>query len=65
MTTLNVPGMTCGHCKATVEKAVAGVDTGATVNVDLDARSISVESAVSDAALIDALKVAGYEATVA
>jgi hypothetical protein len=26
MITLNVPDMSCGHCKATVEKAVAGVD---------------------------------------
>lgn len=35
MTKLNVPGMSCGHCKAAVEKAVAGVDPGAHVDVDL------------------------------
>ncbi|MGR3292133.1 MAG: heavy-metal-associated domain-containing protein [Paracoccaceae bacterium] len=65
MTKLNVPGMSCGHCKATVEKAVAGVDAGASVDVDLENRTVSIQSAVADAVLIDALKEGGYEATVA
>ncbi len=65
MTKLNVPGMTCGHCKSSVEKAVAGVDADADVNVDLENRTVSIDSKVSDAALIDALKEGGYEATVA
>jgi copper chaperone len=65
MTKLNVPEMSCGHCKASVEKAVASVDAGASVNIDLENRTVSVETSVADAALIDALKAEGYEATVA
>ena len=57
--------MSCGHCKAAVEKAVAGVDADARVDVDLENRTVSIDSAVTDTALIDALKAGGYEATVA
>jgi len=65
MTKLNVPDMSCGHCKATVEKAVAGVDAGASVDVDLGDRTVSIDSSAPAAALIDALKASGYEATLA
>ncbi len=64
MTKLNVPDMSCGHCKVAIEKAVAGVDADARVSVDLENRTVSIESAAADAALIDALKAGGYEATV-
>ena len=64
MTKLNVPEMSCGHCKAAIEKAVAGVDADARVSVDLENRTVSIESSIADAALIDALKAEGYEATV-
>ncbi len=64
MTKLKVPEMSCGHCKAAIEKAVAGVDADARVSVDLENRTVSIESAIADAALIDALKAGGYEATV-
>jgi len=65
MTKLNVPDMSCGHCKAAIEKAVAGVDANANVSVDLDNRTVSITSTINDAALIDALKAEGYEATIA
>ncbi len=65
MTKLMVPEMSCGHCKAVIEKAVAGVDADARVSVDLENRTVSIESSIADAALIDALKAGGYEATVA
>ncbi len=64
MTKLNVPEMSCGHCKAAIETAVAGVDADARVSVDLENRTVSIESSIADAALIDALKAGGYEATV-
>ena len=64
MTKLNVPEMSCGHCKVAIEKAVAGVDADARVSVDLENRTVSIESSIADAALIDALKAGGYEATV-
>jgi len=65
MTELKVPDMSCGHCKATIEKAVAGVDAKADVSVDLENRTVSIASTLEDAALIDALKAGGFEATVA
>ncbi len=64
MTNLNVPKMSCGHCKATIEKAVAGVDADASISVDLENRTVSIESKLDDAALIDALKAGGYESSV-
>lgn len=65
MTKLKVPEMSCGHCKVAVENAVAGVDAGASVDVDLETRTVSIQSTVTDAALIAALKEGGYLATVA
>ena len=64
MTKLNVPEMSCGHCKVAIEKAVAGVDADARVTVNLENRTVSIESVSADAALIDALKAGGYEATI-
>ena len=63
MTKLNIPDMTCGHCKAAVEKAVASVDASAKVAVDLDARTAEIDSSADLAAILAALKEKGYEAT--
>ncbi len=65
MTKLKVPEMSCGHCKAAVEKAVASVDAQAKVDVDLENRTVQVETSAANDALIAALKEEGYEATVA
>lgn len=64
MTKLSIPDMSCGHCKATVERAITGQDAAARVAVDLDARTVAVESAAPVAALIKALTDEGYPATV-
>lgn len=63
--TLNVPDMSCGHCKAVVEKAIADTDAGAEVEVDLGTRTVAVESVAPAAALIAALDAAGYVASLA
>ena len=62
MTRLSIPEMSCGHCKASVEKAVTSVDPAARVAVDLITRRVNISSISTTAALIAALKVAGYEA---
>jgi copper chaperone len=64
MTRLSIPDMSCGHCKATVEKTVAGLDPAATVVVDLTSRHVDVTSNGTVEALIAALKGAGFSATV-
>ncbi len=65
MITLNVPDMTCGHCKASVEQALAGVDPMAIVAVDLTTRHVDVTTTATPAALIGALKTVGFAATAA
>ena len=63
MTKFNVPEMSCNHCKASIEKAIKGVDAAAEIDVDLDAKIVAVESRIAEAAIVDAIKDAGYEAT--
>ncbi len=63
MIKLNIPDMTCGHCKAAVEKAVASVDANAKVAVDLDTRTVEIDSSADMAVILSALKEEGYEAT--
>lgn len=60
--TYSVPGVSCAHCREAIEgevSQVAGVDA---VNVDLDAKTVSVEGeALDEAAIIAAIDEAGYE----
>lgn len=63
MTKFNVPEMTCNHCKASIEKAIRVVDAAAHVDVDLAAKTVAVDSKIAEAAIVSAIKEAGYEAT--
>lgn len=62
MTELSVPDMTCGHCKATVEAALANVPGAGQVTVDLDARTVAVSGNAPVDALCAALEESGYPA---
>ena len=64
MTTLSIPDMSCGHCKASVESALAAVPGARDIVVDLDRRQVSVEGDAPVPALIEALAGAGYPAQV-
>ncbi|MDQ2065597.1 cation transporter [Xinfangfangia sp. CPCC 101601] len=59
MTTFSVPEMSCGHCKASVEAALAPIS--ATVRVDLEQRRVTTEGAEA-AAVISALAAIGFPA---
>lgn len=63
---LKVEGMTCQHCVMHVTKALESVPGVSEVSVDLDSGSATLEAtdAVSDDALVKAVKDADYEATV-
>lgn len=61
MTELLVPDMTCAHCQASIEKAVAGLDPKAKVNVDLSTHRVSIDSAVASDRLLQAIRDAGFE----
>ena len=64
MTTLSVPDMSCGHCKATVEAALGAVPQAGEVKVDLGTRQVEVTGPAPAADLLKALDAAGYPATV-
>lgn len=57
-----VTGMTCAACSARVEKAVNKVEGVTSCSVSLLTNSMGVEGDVSDAAIIQAVKDAGYGA---
>ena len=61
MTTYHVPGMHCGGCRGTVERALKGSDPDARVAFDAEARTVSVDSRLDDAALRRAIEGSGYE----
>lgn len=65
MTTLSIPDMSCGHCKASVEAALAAIPCTSDILVDLATRQVTVGGAAPVAALLAALDAAGYPARVA
>ena len=62
-TVINVNGMMCGHCKATVEKVTRGVEGVSNSMVNLDAKNVTIEhSADTDLEKVKkAITDAGYE----
>jgi copper chaperone CopZ len=60
--TLHVPGMTCGHCKMSVEGEVGKVAGVASVAVDLDSKLVTVAGDTLDrVAIVAAIDEAGFE----
>ena len=63
MTTFHIPDMSCGHCKATVEKTTKVLAPEAHINFDIDARRIALDSVMLGAKVEAALAEASYPAT--
>ncbi|WP_027726189.1 copper chaperone CopZ [Tuberibacillus calidus] len=62
--TLNVQGMTCGHCKMAVEGALKKLDGVSSAEVNLEAANVAVtydESKVTVEAMKEAIEDQGYE----
>ena len=60
--TYSVPGMSCGHCRAAITSEVEKVAGVASVDVDLDAKRVTVAgSALDDTAVRAAIDEAGYD----
>ena len=60
--TYAVPGMSCGHCRAAIAAEVERVPGVASVDVDLDARRVTVAGEqLDDAAVRAAIDEAGYD----
>lgn len=60
-TVFKVGGMSCGHCSARVEKAIAALDGVDSVSVDLAAGQATVDGSVAAEKVIAAVKDAGYD----
>jgi copper chaperone len=59
--TYSVPDISCGHCKSAIEGEVGALDDVATVTVDIEARTVTVDGSASDEAIHAAISEAGYE----
>ena len=59
--TYDIPGISCGHCKAAIEGEVAKVPAVEAVVVDIDARTATVTGETDDAAVRAAIDEAGYD----
>lgn len=55
---LIVPDMSCGHCKSTIEKAIA--EAGGTAQVDLDSKQVTVDG-VAPARAEEVIRTAGFD----
>ena len=62
-TTLNVVGMTCGHCVSAVSGELSAIDGVRDVQVDLDSGQVQVTSdgPLDQAAVVAAIDEAGFE----
>lgn len=63
MTQYNVTGMNCAACSARVEKAVSKVEGVTSCSVSLLTNSMGVEGTADSGAIINAVKAAGYGAS--
>lgn len=62
---LNIPGMHCGGCARTIEKALRSVSGVDAVSADAGRKIAEIDGSASSADLVAAVKTAGYEAEVA
>ena len=58
---LKIPEMSCGHCKAAIEKSVLEVDPAATLIFDLPQRHVSIRSSLPLEIMQQAIAQAGYD----
>ena len=62
--TLKVEGMSCGHCKAAVEKALKETNGVRDAEVNLNSKSVEIiceQNKVNRASLVKAIEDAGYD----
>jgi copper chaperone CopZ len=60
MKKITIEGMSCGHCKARVEKALSELDGITSAVVDLEAKTATIEGETSDEILRETIDDAGY-----
>lgn len=60
--TFSVPDMSCSHCKMRIEKAMDESGKVNSLNIDLGAKKVSLESDLSEAEIVSLFDSAGYDA---
>jgi copper chaperone len=65
MQVFKVQGMSCGHCVKAITQALQAQDPAASVRIDLAAKEVGVESALTADQVIALITEEGYEANVA
>lgn len=59
-TTLSVPSIKCEGCADNIKKEIKGHDETATVNIDVDTKTVKVDSGLSEDAIRQAIAAAGH-----
>ncbi|HLY95346.1 MAG TPA: heavy-metal-associated domain-containing protein [Gaiellaceae bacterium] len=62
--TYNVPDVFCGHCRTAITNEVSTVAGVESVEVDLDAKTVTVSGeSLDEPAIVAAIDAAGYQVT--
>ena len=61
--TFAVPGMTCGHCQASIEQEVGKLSGVERVDVDLDSKTVTVDGTAGAVQVREAIEAAGFDVT--
>ncbi len=60
MLTFKIDDMTCGHCVASITKAIQELDRQATIAADVQSHVVQIASAANSEAIEAAIRDAGY-----
>lgn len=63
MLTLSIPAISCGHCARAITDTIRELDPAAKVQVDIDARTASIDTGADLALVRERLAAEGYPAT--
>ncbi len=63
MIKLNVPNISCNHCANAISKAIASFDPAAKIDIDVQKKTVSVDTEKNLDSLRETLEEAGYPAT--
>jgi copper chaperone len=58
---LTIPAMSCGHCEKTITQALRELDSTATLNFDMAAHKLALETKADMSVVKQALDAAGYQ----
>ena len=56
----DIPDMSCGHCAGVITKTIKQLDANATLNIDLPAKKVTVQTVEDRQTIAAALAEAGY-----